>query len=223
MNCHAQIAYISTDRPDQSDGVYTVPKKALQLENGVIIAKNTIINDFMMRYGITNSTEIRLIVDSGKEGKNRGLKPIAISAKQRIINNRKFIPAITFVGYASMSKLASKNFKTDGIPFELKLAFENELKDTWSIGYNIGTSEEFKLLNLSFGSGYSIGERVLIFVEYFSSLNKSDSEHNADTGMLYFLNPNLQIDFALGHSLFAREDRFFSTIGISYLLQKRKK
>lgn len=37
----AQEAGINTDRPDQSDGVYTVQKKVFQLEYGITAARKT--------------------------------------------------------------------------------------------------------------------------------------------------------------------------------------
>lgn len=84
-DCFAQTETINTDRPDQSDGVYTVPKHILQLENGFTIANKVFLNNFMLRYGLTNTTEIRLLLDAGKEVMASGLKQVTISAKQRLI------------------------------------------------------------------------------------------------------------------------------------------
>ena len=57
---------ITTDRPDQSEGSYVVPKNALQIENGITIADEVLQNNFLMRYGVTNSTELRFLADVGK-------------------------------------------------------------------------------------------------------------------------------------------------------------
>lgn len=128
-NCMAQEITINTDRPDQSDGVSTVPIGKFQIEEGVTLAKNTAINNLMMRYGITHSTEIRLLLDAGEEFKNYGLQPITLSLKQRIIEQHKFIPAISFVGYLSYGRIATKDFQNNDWPFQVKFAFENEITD----------------------------------------------------------------------------------------------
>ena len=104
----AQKEKINTDRPDQSDGVYTVPKGALQLENGLMIADREFENNLLLRYGVGHTTELRLLVDAGKEQNNKGVKPITFSVKQRIAQQRNILPAISFSGYLSYGKLASK-------------------------------------------------------------------------------------------------------------------
>ncbi|MDO4703388.1 transporter [Tannerella sp.] len=212
----AQTENINTDRPDQSDGVYTIPKNTFQLENGITIAKQTVINNLMLRYGLTRSTEIRLSLDAGKEFENKGLQAVSLSFKQRIIEQKKIIPAMTLVGYVAFEQLASKDFKGNSIPFEIKMAFENEINDKFSIGYNIGTSNQFKNLNLSAALGYNITDRIFTFIEYFSTLSKDGNEHNIDTGILYILNPKLQIDIAYAQPLHGLDNKPFGTIGISY-------
>lgn len=212
----AQVESINTDRPDQSDGVYTIPKNIFQLENGITIAKQTVINNLMLRYGLTPSTEIRLLLDVGKEFENKGLLPISLSFKQRIIEQKEIIPAMTLVGYVAFEQLASKDFKGNKLPFEIKMAFENEINDKFSIGYNLGTSNQFKNLNLSAALGYNITDKISTFVEYFSTLSKNGNEHNIDAGILYIINPKLQIDIAYAQPLHGLDNKPFSTIGISY-------
>lgn len=215
----AQVESINTDRPDQSDGVYTIPKNTFQLENGITIAKQTVINNLMLRYGLTPSTEIRLLLDVGKEFENKGLLPISLSFKQRIIEQKEIIPAMTLVGYVAFEQLASKDFKGNKLPFEIKMAFENEINDKFSIGYNLGTSNQFKELNLSAALGYNITDKISTFVEYFSTLSKNGNEHNIDTGTMYVINPKLQIDIAYAQPIYGLENKPFGTIGIAYYFQ----
>ncbi len=216
-NCTGQVNNINTDRPDQSDGVYTITKNKLQLENGITVAKETFINNFMLRYGVTPSTEIRILIDAGKEGGISGLKPITFSIKQRVLKQRKIIPAITFVGYVSFEKLASKNFQSNRIPFEVKLAFENELSDKFSLGYNLGTSNNFTDINITMGLSYAPTDKILTFVEYFSTVTTQTTEHNIDFGIMFLVKPQLQLDIACGRSIFNTEERLFATLGVSYL------
>lgn len=215
----AQVESINTDRPDQSDGVYTIPKNTFQLENGITIAKQTVINNLMLRYGLTPSTEIRLSLDAGKEFENKGLFPVSLSFKQRIIEQKEIIPAMTLVGYVAFEQLASKDFKGNKLPFEIKMAFENEINEKFSIGYNLGTSNQFKDLNLSSVLGYNITDKISTFIEYFSTLSKNGNEHNIDTGIMYVINPKLQIDIAYAQPIYGLENKPFGTIGIAYSFQ----
>jgi hypothetical protein len=208
---------INTDRPDQSDGVYVLPRGVMQIENGLTFANNTALNNLMLRYGLTNSTEIRALFDFGMENSERGLLPVYLSVKQRIILQNGIIPAISLVGYASSGTLASKRFRTDdNFLFNFIVAFENEITDRLSVGYNIGTSSFHDNFLFTICFEYGFTERLTGFVEYFSHFEKGiKPSHNADFGLLYLITNDLQIDFAAGFSLTKNPDLFFTT-GISY-------
>lgn len=214
---YSQVEYINTDRPDQSDGVATVAKNRLQVENGVTIGKDILLNNFMVRYGLTNSTELRLLADAGKELGLKGLKPLTFSMKQRVIDQRKVLPAITFVGYLSIDRWASKEFDGPETPLKLGLAFENEISDAFSVGYNIGFSDHFKELDLTFGVGYSPSPKISTFVEYFSIVTDQGTDHNMDVGVLFAVSPLLQFDLACARSLTPSDSPFLTTFGVAYL------
>ena len=204
----AQEESINTDRPDQSDGVYTLTKNKLQIEEGITTGENYFVNNLMLRYGITRFTEIRLLADAGKIGDLKGLLPLTMSVKQKIMEQKKWLPALTFVGYVSFQKLAAKEFRGNKIPYELKLAFENELNEKFTISYNAGVSDEFEKFNYTFNIGYSPLNKVSVFAEYFATTTKSDTQHNADAGILFLIHPKFQIDIACGHSIADSESRF---------------
>ncbi|SDE32725.1 Putative MetA-pathway of phenol degradation [Riemerella columbipharyngis] len=174
----------------------------------------------MLRYALNRTVELRILIDAEKQENSRGLKPIAFSFKQKIIDKNKIVPAITLVGYASMGSLSSKDFRTNNVNTEWKLAFENTLSNMITLGYNIGTSENFKNFNLSVSNGYALSGKLSAFVEYFSTINKK--EHNIDIGVLYLLNPNLQLDLAVGSPVFTHSNDFFGTLGVSYKFKKNK-
>lgn len=216
-NCFAQVENINTDRPDQSDGVYTVPMGKFQVENGVTIGKGILLNNLMVRYGPTNTTEFRFLADAGREGELNGLKPLTLSIKQRIIAQRKILPAITFVGYISLGRLASKEFDGPETPLKLELAFENEISDQFSVGYNVGLSDHFKELDLTFGVGFSPSPKISTFIEYFSTVNDQETDHNMDVGILFAVSPLLQFDVACAHSFTHSDNGFLTTFGVAYL------
>lgn len=220
--CYGQAYTIETDRPDQSDGVSTVPRYMFQVEDGATFERATAINNFMLRFGLTKTTEIRLLADAGRSDYTNGLQPITLSVKQQIVQQKNALPAITFVGYVGFPTLATKNLRPESIPFELKLAFENELTDQVSIGYNIGTSDNFHQMNVTFGVGFAASKNTSLFAEYFSSIQVGMIEHNLDAGLLYLVFPCFQLDFAIGHGIDNSAPRFFGTFGISYLFINNK-
>ncbi len=44
ISAFAQTEAINTDRPDQSDGTYTVPRNVFQIENGLFFANGVALN-----------------------------------------------------------------------------------------------------------------------------------------------------------------------------------
>jgi hypothetical protein len=208
---------INTDRPDQSDGTYILTKKSFQIEEGILYAKDIILNNFMLRYGVTKSTEVRLLVDAGEVDLETGLLPIGLSVKQRLCNQRNALPAITLIGYVRPGKLASKEFKTDETPYSVLLAFQNDLSDQISVGYNLGTTTFNNDLNATVSIGYSFFEKLSFFTEYFAHFESElQPSHNVDLGILYLVNNRFQLDIAAGTALINPENTQFATAGFSY-------
>ena len=54
-----------TDRPDQTDGAFVLPKNYFQIENGVLFNNTGVLNNFMARYGYSKSGELRCAIDLG--------------------------------------------------------------------------------------------------------------------------------------------------------------
>lgn len=217
---------ISTDRPDQSDGVYTLPKNAFQLETGLLYGKESddyFFHNTMLRYGLFNKTEVRLEIDYGRQFGITGLLPTSISIKQALIEQNGLLPAISAIGSVALPFLSSSEFRPDKVPLGLTLAFENELSDHFSLAYNLGGfgdgySDELNWL-VTANLGYSPIEKVSFFLEYFATYADGiPPDHNADMGVLWLLKNNLQLDIAAGTSLFRNSsgNNRFVTIGFSY-------
>ncbi|MFV0289383.1 MAG: transporter [Mangrovibacterium sp.] len=213
----AQESIINTDRPDHGDGVSTVPANRFQVEEGITLAKKTFANNLLIRYGIGNTTEARLVVDAGKYQDANGLQPISFSMKQRLYSGKNWVPAITAVGYISLGDWASSDFKSSENQLVLKLSFANQLSEKLSLGYNVGTYD-FDHMNTTIGLAYALAGKISVFGEYFASWQEHANEHNIGAGILYLINNQLQVDAAIGSDIFdGQNNRFFSTIGVSYL------
>lgn len=217
--CLAQdsVITISPDRPDQTDAPSTVPAFKFQVEEGATFADKTCLNNFLLRFGLTGSTELRFASDAGKVLTQSGFKPVALGFKQRFIQQNRFLPAVALIGDVVFGSLASKDFRQNNFPYELKLAFENDIDNHFSIGYNLGTDSWFLDLNVTFEVVYSPAEPLSVFVEYFSTFLKNNSEQNIDLGISYLINNRFEIDCAAGRAIFSSDNRLFATAGLSYL------
>lgn len=209
---------IVTDRPDQTDGAYVLLKNYLQVENGILFNKSGVLNNFMVRYGYSESGEFRCAVDVGRINSNFSIFPVQFSAKQRLFNQSGAIPLVTLIGYLNFGPIASANVKSNEIEEALLLAFQHELNDAMAFEWNFGSQSFKNDLKFTFLYSYKIFNRATTFVEYFSDFNKSSKPvHNADVGVLYAASNNLSLDIGLGSTLDSslRKSTFF-TMGASY-------
>ena len=215
---------IKTDRPDQSDGTYTMTKNTFQLESGFVIGQNIqsyFLQTNMLRYGITSSTEIRLLIDYGVVGSETGIFSPGISIKQHLLTQKKWIPEISAVGYIRIPDFATDHFKTDSPAATFLFAFQNTVSDQFSIGYNLGATLDgdhaYKTWIVTSSVGYSINKKISFFLEYFSSFeNVLKPSNNLDGGVMWIVKDNFQLDIAVGTTLFTDEKNNFLTTGISY-------
>jgi hypothetical protein len=198
----------------------------MQVENGLIFAKNTVLNNIMFRYGLTGSTEVRALLDFGMDHSKTGILPVCLSVKQRIISQNGFVPAISLVGYAGIGHLASKTFRLDNdgvfeidddFAYNFIVAFENKITDRLSLGYNIATFSFHEDLSVTACLGYGFTNKLSGFAEYFAHFEKENrTNHHTDVGLLYLITDDLQIDFAVGISLFDDNSDVFVTAGVSF-------
>lgn len=206
-----EIEYINTDRPDQSEGVYTLPKGGFQLEDGFTFSEKGWANDLMLRYGLFNGTELRLASDFEKnKGQKLEITDWVLSFKQRILKEKGILPAVTLVGYLTYQN-PIKELSTDAY-----IAFENNLSDKFLLCYNLGSSNFFNNLNVTTQFGYSPVNQLYAYAEYFAIFGNQLPSHNIDCGVLYCLTPNFQIDISFGRSIFRQETDWFTSAGLSY-------
>jgi len=215
---------INTDRPDQSDGVYTLPQHDLQLETGLIYGNASggyFLHNTMLRYGLLTKTELRLAIDYGLRQNAGAILPVSLSVKQAMLGQKGIIPAITAVGSIGLPFSATSNARPGKVPATLVLAFENEISDQLSFSYNLGSFSDGGNSHLNWlvtaNIGYSPLEKYSFFAEYFSSFVPGlRSEHNVDVGLSWLLKNNLQLDLAGGTGIFRGPEKSqFITTGIS--------
>lgn len=213
---HAQPASIDTDRPDQTESPFLVPKKLFQIESGFLFEKNNNIKNFLqpttlIRYGLFENFELRLNADfqSIKEENNSqisGWSPVEIGLKTNLCQENKFVPQISLLAHLVLPKIASDKFQTDYLAPEIIFTLKNTLINNLSLGYNLGvvwdgiTPAESYVYTLSLALSNS--EHISTFIEFFgNTVHNSKSVNNLDAGIIYLLNNNLQLDISGGIQL----------------------
>ena len=211
---------IVTDRPDQSDGGYVLPKSLVQLENGILFNYEGVINNFMMRYGWSRNSEIRMALDFGKINSQFSLLPVQFSIKQKLLNQKGTLPTITLIGYLSLGHLASKNVYDPKTERSLLLAFQHELSDKMGIECNFGSQSFKNDLRFTFLYSFKVLNNVTAFIEYFSDYEKSiKTYHNADIGILFTVTNDFHVDIGFGGALHSTYKSTFLTFGASHRFQ----
>lgn len=205
---------INTDRPDQSEGVYTLPKGQFQIENGYVFSKEDSSANLMLRYGLISNTEIRLEGDF--DLRTPDFSSTTFSVKQRLYESeQRFIPSVGLIGYGQYSKTDAKTYT-----FDACLAFESSLTDQLSLAYGARSSGQFENLDVTAQINYAPNNKLWGFVEYYASYNGTRApEHNINAGFAYLLTPTLQLDIGSGRTLWQDEPQYFIGAGLGLLIR----
>lgn len=212
-----EIEPINTDRPDQNEGTYVLPKGTFQIEGGLQYSEGEFAPSLMLRYGLLKGTEIRLDTDFGKDIWHTQFNDFTLSVKQRLLNKEN-LPAFTLVGY-----LAYDDTEGDRINADLLLAVDYEFLSKWSLTYNIGSSDGFENMVMNSQLGYSFAEKWTAFGEYYGTFGAVRPKHNLSAGLKYLLTNDLQLDAIAGFSVFKSESDNFVALGVAYRFKNKNK
>lgn len=222
---------IQTDRPDQTECPFIVPKNYFQMENGFSYEKinansNEIVAPTILtRFGINDHFELRLIteyvIDKVNSEKTSGLNPVFIGFKTRLFEEKGIIPTTSFIAHISIPKLASKSLKTSFYAPEFRFTMQHTISDKQSLSYNLGaewngeTAEPTFVYTLT--TGYSITEKIGGYIELYGFVPQIEKpDHRFDAGLTYLLNPNHQLDVSGGIGLSKTSPNYFISLGYSF-------
>jgi hypothetical protein len=217
-----QSGKIETDRPDQTESPYIVPKKWFQSETGFNIEENrsgykTYVHPTMLnKYGISNRFEVRLITTwtrfespsdvPGITIVQGGLEPVVIGGKVALWEEKGARPKTSLLFHTSLAHAASKVYRQNRMAPELRLAMQHSLSDKIGLGYNIGAEWDGFTRGpswfISLTSAIDFSEHWSAYAEIFNILK--DGEHplnNVDGGIAYTFSKNYKFDFSYGYGL----------------------
>lgn len=231
----AQLDPIDTDRPDQTESAYTVPKSWLQFEAGFGIQHNDKISKeislptLLTKYGLSRKIELRLITTllsnndisqpTAIEYKT-GLEPVEIGAKISLCEEKKWIPKTSFIFHFAIPAFASKTNKINSVAPNFRFTLQNSVTENIAIGYNIGAEWGGENSSPSFiytlSPGFNFAKRWYTYIEVFGAIKKSGApQHNVDGGLAYYLSNNCKIDISSGWGITKASPDWYIAIGFS--------
>jgi hypothetical protein len=242
-NVYAQIEPMDADRPDQTEGVNTVPKKWLQFEAGLNIQENVsnvheyLTPTLLSKYGLSKRIELRLITTivtnsylsiPGGTKSNTGLDPVEIGTKISLLQEKGWIPKTTFLFHFAIPGFASKANNIDLLAPNFRFTMQNSLAKNFAIGYNFGA--EWDGENTSPGYVYTLSPGLTFadnwygYIEVFGVLKKNNlPQHSIDGGLAYNVTNNLKLDISSGFGISTAAPRWYIATGVSKRFNLNKK
>ena len=226
-----ELPSIQTDRPDQTECPFIVPKKYFQLENGFSYektngeSKQIVAPTILTRFGINDHFELRLITEYSIEddfsNNISGINPILIGFKTRLFEEKGILPITSFIGHIGIPKAGSKNFQTLYYAPEFRFTMQHTISEKQSLSYNLGaewngeTAEPTFIYTLT--SGYSLSEKVGYYIELYGFVPQIEKpDHRFDAGLTYLSNPNHQFDVSGGFGLSKISQKYYVALGYSF-------
>ena len=234
--------YLNPERPNASKTPELVKGNNLQLEVGLMKEKiNGTQNQYqhphaLLRYGLFNALELRMevvsqtIKDNVTKNSLKGLAPVYFGVKAKILPENNWVPSIGALAEVGVPSLASGDFFVDGIPFEFRTLFNNNINSKLSLQYNFGVAwnetnnkVDNKRWMYTIAPSYKITNNFHVFIEEFAFLrNGTTAEHYLDGGVQYFLNKDLVFDLGAGVGISEFSSDYFVEGGLSYRLNFSK-
>ena len=222
---------IQTDRPDQTECPFIVPKNYFQFENGFSFEKinndefEIIAPTVLIKYGINDVLELRLIselqIDTDQNTSISGINPVLIGFKTRLFKEKGVLPTTSFIAHLMLPKIATARFqKTDFAP-EFRFTMQHSIGQKQTLSYNLGSEwngeNSVATYIYTLASGYSFSEKISGYVEFYGFLIKeASSDHRFDGGLCYLVNANHQIDISTGIGLSDASPKYFVGFGYSF-------
>lgn len=226
---------METDRPDQTECPFIVPKKWIQAEMGFNYEKtspalNTFIYPTLLtKYGLSQKLELRLITTLLSEREHRipgpvtnaGLEPVEIGCKAALLEEKGFRPKTSLIAHIAIPALSSEKFKPDKFAPNFVFTMQHTISSTMAIGYNLGAAwDGFSnspawIYRLS--PGFNLGTRFYAYIEAFGFIQKNETaNHNIDGGVAYYFNNDIKLDLSAGKRLSATSINYYIALGASF-------
>jgi len=227
---------IFTDRPTFSVGPGTIAPGHLQIEAGYTFSfedahpnvKAHTFPETLIRLGLTDIVELRVewpnltFIDNGTD--QDGFRDLGLGFKVQVFQQQGLRPRLSFAGRLSIPT-GDEDFSSDRVDPELRTILTYALNERVGLfgNVNVGgpTSQGTRFVQVSSSLGMSVSllDRLTGFAEYFGFYPRdvaSGSGHFLQTGLIYRVAYNFQLDARVGGGLTRGTDDVFTGAGISW-------
>ena len=230
---------IDTDRPDQTESAFTVPRYYFQGEFGFNKENSSGRNydllhpTALLKYGFKRF-EVRLEVSSRTSYIHlipdpqtiSGFDPISVGFKVALWEEKGGRPKTSLIASTSLPTIASKEFRTPHLAPAFRFTMQHTINKTISIGYNLGA--EWDGFNkapsglYTFTTGFSLGEKWYAYAEAFGFIHKNEKpHHNLDGGLAYTITNNTKVDISGGFGISDEAPKSYVAIGFSFRIRTK--
>ncbi len=210
---------IATDRPSAlTENSTSLYKNGIQLESGFLIQLDSgetqpiSAPNLLLRYGLTEKTELRLMNDVLVDEENVELGVWTIGAKIQLYKSDKVnlsvLPSIQISSvYDDIGSLSEQ-------PINTKIIGNYAVSKANSVGYTIGYTFNNNEIGYSLFLGHNFTDKISTFIELYGF----NDQLNIDAGLAYLIQDKLQFDAYFGTGL--NNKMVFASVGLSYLYLK---
>ena len=227
---------IDTDRPDQTESAFTVPKKYFQGEFGFGKENfggnnyNLIHPTFLLKYGLSKRFELRLegnflseyaqLIPNPKTTTH--LEPVEVGTKVSLFEEKGILPKTSLIVHVGLP-FAGTNFDKDQNLFpSFRFACQSSLTEKIGLGYNLGATwngyDNKPAWLYTFSPNFNIGKKWYAYVEAFGFYEQKLWQHNLDGGLAYYLSTDAKIDLSSGVGIGSSLLKNYFSIGFSFRL-----
>lgn len=219
-----KVRPMTTDRPDQTEGAYTVPKGWFQIESGLFshssrlnTEERTEINNYAevnLKYGIAQDVDLQAIwvphvrhrhKDAGGQviDEAEGHGDVFFRAKWNVVGNDEGAYALSLMPWVK-APVAEPTLGNDMWEFGLGINQAFDLGGGFSVGSSLFLNQAVNLDNdhyfeptISAVLGWAATDRVGLYVEVFSAWRMDEERYlqtSLDGGITFLMTENLQFD-----------------------------
>ena len=218
LSTHAEETAMATDRPDVVESSAVVGKGRFQVETSYAaetdkaggVKTTTRMTPTLLRYGITDHTELRLETDGFlRDGQDHGFSDVSLGLKWHTHDgdDASGKPSIAWLFHADLDS-GSQPFRGHGLRPSVRMVAEWALPSDMSFGVMPGllrdTNEDGRhfvagIFAVTLGKSWTDEFRTFIEVagQQLTSRKNGGSVVTYDAGAAYLLSPTMQVDAAV--------------------------
>ena len=210
---------IATDRPSAlTENATSLFKNGIQLESGLLIeldsgeTQSISAPNLLLRYGLTEKTELRLMNDVLINEGNIILGVWTIGTKIQLYESDKMNLSVL-----SSTALPNVNGEMGSLleqPINAKVIGNYAVSKTNSVGYTVGYTINQNEIGYSLFLSHNFSDKISSFIELYGF----NDQLNIDAGFAYLIQNKLQFDAYFGTGL--NNKMAFASVGLSYLYLK---